>query len=700
MAMKPDRPPLSVSLRQEAEARLKQQQAGSGLRPSAPDTQRLLHELQVHQVELTMQNDELLLVRRKLENALFQYTELYELAPVGYFTLARDGAIRRVNLAGAALLGLECASVVNRRFGLFVSEDMRLEFAAFIDKVFSGQTQEACEICLRRKLHSPLWAHLEAKVSQDAQECFAAVVDITERKKTEDGQTLAKDYLANIINAIGDPVYVKDEVLKFALVNDALCASLGKGREELIATTGMECLPPGPLAHLLEADQRVLSTGVEDLCREVLTGHDGKVRTIITRKTRYVDLKGARFIVAVIRDVTEHDALEAQLRTAQKMEAIGSLAGGVAHDFNNLLSVILSCTGFALEAASEGGSVLDDLKEIEKAAERAATLTRQLLAFSRKQILQPVPLNLNKTATELEKMLMRILGEDIEFVLSLAPELGVVCADPGQVEQVIMNLVVNARDAMPTGGKLLIATSNSEIDERRAASHIEVAPGSYVQLAITDTGEGMNEQTRARIFDPFFTTKEKDKGTGLGLSTVHGIIRQSDGYIWVDSELGHGTTFTILLPRVIPETARATRPLAVLPRTTGSETILVVDDEEALRKVVSRALDAAGYNVLVAQAGDEALRLSAQHAGEIHLLLTDVVMPRMSGRALAEELVKSRPNVAILYMSGYTDDAIVHHGALDVETRFIGKPFTAAELVLKVGVILDEGKAALVAEQQ
>jgi two-component system cell cycle sensor histidine kinase/response regulator CckA len=402
-----------------------------------------------------------------------------------------------------------------------------------------------------------------------------------------------------------------------------------------------------------------------------------------------------------IRDIRERKRLdelrthlEEQLRASQKMDAIGGLAGGVAHDFNNLLSVILSYTAFAMVEAAEGSQIRGDLLEVRKAAERAAELTRSLLAFSRHQVLQPVPLDLNQVATGLEKMLRRILGEDIDFVQALAPGLGVVHADPGQIEQVLMNLVVNARDAMPKGGKLTIETSNVELDAEYATRHVAVAPGSYVLLVVTDTGVGMDQPTLERIFEPFFTTKERGKGTGLGLSTVHGIVKQSGGSIWVYSEPGHGTTFKIYLPRD-PSAVAATdaQPESAPKLYTGTETILVVEDEPALREVVRRTLHAAGYTVLTAACGEDALRTCEQHAGALHLLLVDVVMPRMSGKALADELTGERPTLKVLYMSGYTNDAIVHRGVLDAGTNFLGKPFTTADLTRKVRRVLDEAAA-------
>jgi CheY-like chemotaxis protein len=362
----------------------------------------------------------------------------------------------------------------------------------------------------------------------------------------------------------------------------------------------------------------------------------------------------------------------------------------VAHDFNNLISVILNYTEFAMESAQMGDQLKDDLLEVKTAAERAAVLTRQLLAFSRKQVLQPVLLDLNKIAVGVEKMLRRILGEDIELVLVLAPDLGTTLADPGQIEQVFMNLVVNARDAMPRGGKITIETTNVEVDDEHAARGIDLKIGHYVEVAVADTGCGMDEPTKARLYEPFFTTKEKGKGTGLGLSTVYGIVKQSAGNIWVDSEPGVGTTFKIYLPRqpVTTQAASISAPV-VLRRSTGNETILVVEDEEALRKVATRTLEAAGYTVLTAANGDEALLTCAQHVGDIPLLVTDVVMPRMSGRQLAERLLEILPEIKVLYMSGYTDDAIVHHGVLDAGTHFLSKPFTAADLTQKVQETLD-----------
>jgi PAS domain S-box-containing protein len=480
---------------------------------------------------------------------------------------------------------------------------------------------------------------------------------------------------------------------------------LGLPGEELLGTS---------LFHLMPAEdaRRARATFLELATRQAPivdlenchVGKGGRRIHLLTNGVPLLDEKGAlqgyrgahKDVTARKEAETRREQLEAQLRGAQRMEAIGSLAGGVAHDFNNLLSVIRISTTFALESLTPEQCVGDqstrsDLQEITQATERAVALTRQLLAFGRKQVLQPVALSLNRVASGLEKMLRRILGEDIDLVLALAPDLGIVQADPGQLEQVLMNLVVNARDAMPRGGRLTIETSNVEIDEGHAA----VAPGSHVQLSVTDTGCGMSEQTMARIFEPFFTTKDKGKGTGLGLPTAYGILKQSGGGISVESQPGRGTTFRIYLRRERSAGAvAAAGPLAGPHRVGGNETILLVDDEPGLRHVAKRILDASGYTVLTAGTGDHAMSASGGHAGDLHLLLTDVVMPGMSGRGLAQELSRARPNLKVLYMSGYTDDVIANHGVLDAGTHLIGKPFTASELTRKVREVLDGPPAA------
>ena len=381
---------------------------------------------------------------------------------------------------------------------------------------------------------------------------------------------------------------------------------------------------------------------------------------------------------------------EERLRQSQKLEAIGQLAGGIAHDFNNLLTAINGYSDLTLRRLPAEDPLRHNVEEIKKAGDRAASLTRQLLAFSRKQVLQPKVLDLNSAISELERMLGRLIGEDIELRTMLEPELGRVKADPGQLEQVIMNLAVNARDAMPQGGKLTIETENVSLGEEYAGKHIAVIPGRYVMLAVTDTGKGMDEETKARIFEPVFTTKDLGKGTGLGLSTVYGIVKQSGGNIWVYSELGRGTTFKIYLPRV-DEGAAEYKLRAVSQKAfQGTETILLAEDEEMVRKLASQVLGMYGYQVLESANGGAALLMCERHSGPIHLLLTDVVMPEMSGRDVADRLAQLRPEMKVLYMSGYTDNAIVHQGVLNVGAYFIQKPFSPVVLGQKVRQVLDE----------
>jgi two-component system, cell cycle sensor histidine kinase and response regulator CckA len=479
----------------------------------------------------------------------------------------------------------------------------------------------------------------------------------------------------------------------FKQLNPAWERTLGWTIEELLARPLIEFVHPDDRTATAEEIHREIS-GEQTLTFENrYRCKDGSYRWLQWNAFS-ITLRDEGLIYATARDVTEHRRLEDQLRQSQKMDAIGRLAGGIAHDFNNLLTVILGYADRLQSEIDEGRASRDTLKEIRAAAERAAALTKQLLAFSRRQVLQPRVLALNDIVQDMQQMLQRLIGENIELVTRLSPDLGLVRADPGQLDQVIVNLAVNARDAMPQGGRLEIETANVKVAGPRWHDP-DLPPGDYVRLAVTDTGVGISAQTQARMFEPFFTSKEAGKGTGLGLATVYGIVKQSGGHISVHTELGKGSTFTIMLPQHA-EDARAARPAAAQDARAGGiggETILLVEDEEGVRRLARAELAERGYVVLEAANCEEAFARSKRHRGPIHLLLTDVVMPDGSGRFVAERLTAERPGMRVLYMSGYTDSTMLHHGIAETGLPFLQKPFTTVSLANKVREVMDADRA-------
>ncbi len=523
----------------------------------------------------------------------------------------------------------------------------------------------------------------------------AQVAMAVERKRAEETLRAQQRVLRQVIDANPNLIFVKNWDGKFTLVNQAVADLHGSTVDELIGKGDADVNPNREeVEHFLRDDRDVMSSLQSKLIPEepVTDARRGVTRWFQTVKVPLVSADGtSRHVLGVATEITQRKALETQLVQAQKMEAIGRLAGGLAHDFNNLLTAMLGSADLLLEMLGPEHPGREDVATVREAALRAAELTRQLLAFSRQQVLTPRVLDLNALVAGVEKILRRLIGEDIALHTTLAPALGAVRADPSQLEQVVMNLAVNARDAMPHGGKLTIETANVELDDAYAHEHPPVTPGRYLLLAVSDTGTGMDAKTKARLFEPFFTTKERGKGTGLGLSTVYGIVKQSGGYIWVYSEPGHGTTFKIYLPRVEGKVETAAPAPAPAPSGSrgGSETVLVVEDHGDVRRLTHKVLESRGYTVLVAANGPEALRVAAQHTGPIQLLVTDVVMPGMSGREVGLLLAPQRPEMRVLYLSGYADESIVHHGVLEPGLAFLQKPFTPEGLARKVRDVLD-----------
>ncbi|MBN1424080.1 PAS domain S-box protein [Candidatus Fermentibacteria bacterium] len=953
MARRDNPPGDAAELRREAEE-IARRKAAHSLKSietlSTEEVRKVLHELDVHQIELELQNEELRRAQAELEASRARYFDLYDLAPVGYCTLSEKGLILEVNLAAAALLGVARSALVNRALTSFVYPEDQDIYYLHRKQLFETGAPQACEFRMLRANAGPFWAHVAATAAKDSDgapvrrvvmsditerkkaeatlreseqryhllvdtaqesivvaqdgllkfvnpvtlglleghseqelidrpftefihpddrsmvvanyrrriagepvqsryafrlatrdgsikwvEISAALIewqgrpatlnfltDVTERKRAEEERQSAREFLDRIINAIADPVFVKDDQRRFVLVNDALCAIVGRPREALLGEDGDDMFPEDQVAVFRKMDAGVLDTGNENVNEESLSNlSSGEVRTIVTRKTRYIDPAGRRFLVGVIRDFTERtrveaalresegryrslvelapdaiytiapdgtisslnqafekitgwsceewlgrpfvglvhpddlpgavqsfecslrgefpppyemrirlktggyvvaeftscplvedgrvigelgmarditnrkraeeerDRLQAQLLQAQKMESVGRLAGGVAHDFNNQLQVIFGYTTFAQKHVDPHEPLYADLEEIRKAAQRSADLTRQLLAFARKQTIAPEVLDLNVTIESILKMLRRLIGEAIDLAWLPGKNLWPIKVDPAQIDQILANLCVNARDAIGGVGKITIETRTARFDEVTSAGHVGCVPGEYVMLGVSDDGRGMDKETLDRVFEPFFTTKGAGEGTGLGLAMVHGIVTQNKGFISVQSEPGEGTTFWIYLPRHEGEAVDVLKePVEETPRGQG-ETVLVVEDEVSILRLARRMLEGLGYVVLTAGTPGDATRLAEEHTGEIHLLMTDVVMPQMTGKDLAERIMGTRPGLRCLYMSGYTADVIAPFGVLEDGVRFMQKPFTLEDLARKVREALE-----------
>jgi len=632
--------------------------------------------------------------RKRAEAALHEserrLAELIEISEDLICTHDLQGRIVSVNPAMTRQMGYAREEIVGRVLSEFLAAETKHEFSEYLERIVRDGHAEGFLRVLSRAGEQRVFQYENVlRVVEGGVRIVFGVAHDVQRKWAEQALRLSLNRLEALLNNIPDAAWMKDEHGRFTAINEAYAQFLGRRREEILGKTDADLLPADIAEKFQEEDGSVLATGRSLKVANEFIQADGRRVLFETIKTPIRGGGGRPSgTVGIARDISERRSLEEQLVQSQKMEAVGRLAGGIAHDFNNLLTTILGYSDLVLGELEEDSPIRSEIQEIGKAGERAAALTRQLLAFSRKQIVEPRVLVLNDVVEDLSKMLRRLIGENIDLVTTLDPDPSRVRADPGQIEQILVNLAVNARDAMPGGGQLSIETKNIDDYKPYSSALTNSSPGRYVLLAVSDTGTGMDPETQRHIFEPFYTTKERGKGTGLGLATVYGIVKQSGGDIWVESELDRGARFEVYLPRVDDAVSEAASAPAATLRT-GSETLLLVEDEEAVRGLARRVLEGGGYTVLAGADADEALKLSRQHAGVIDLLVTDVVMPRTSGPQLADQLLAERPRMKVLFISGYAELEIAKRGVLRAETELLQKPFTPDRLIERVREILD-----------
>jgi PAS domain S-box-containing protein len=623
-------------------------------------------------------------LERVIRESEARYRALFERSADPMVLLDEAGLVVQANDAAVSLISSGPQRLLGTRLMEVLNPDDRAEFEAAVLGAFEGSQIPIFEtrLILLEGRPLPVDVDLHPIEVEGRRHLLLHLRDIRWRRA-------AHVWSEMIFRYIGDAVFITEGRGIILLASRSAAELTGYSRDELMGLDIAQLHPPEAVRQWQEVLPG-LTEGEPRVYEGLLRQKDGRMICVEWAIALFF-VDGENYLIGVARDLTERKQLEEQLRQAQKMQAVGQLAGGIAHDFNNLLQVILGYCELLLANLPQGDRMHGQVGEIRKAGDKAASLTRQLLAFSRRQVLQPEVLDLNEVVLNMDQALRRLLGERIDLVTILRPGLERVKADPVQIEQVILNLTVNARDAMPEGGRLTVETDDVELDEDYAREHPSVRPGPHVMLAVADTGAGMDAEALSHLFEPFFTTKEQGRGTGLGLATVYGIVTQSGGGISVESEPGKGSTFRIYLPRFEEEEVQAVQPEAALLRLPrGSETILLVDDEDAVRDLVRQMLQLCGYTVLEASGGEEALEVSGRYEGAIHLMVTDVMMPEMNGREVADRLGPLRPDMRVLYMSGYTDDEIVRQGVLGADVAFLQKPFAPEALARKVREVLDE----------
>jgi len=631
----------------------------------------------------------------QLRESEARFRRLFDQSPIGVGMVTLDFRFVRVNEALCRFLGYREEELLGRTFVEITHPDNLAENREQVGRLARGEIEQyATDKRYLRKDGSAVWGHLSLSLVRDGKTplYFVPMIeDISERRRAEEELRLKTEEMERYFTLALDLLCIADTDGHFRRLNPLWETTLGFELGELVGARFLDLVHPDDLAATRDAVAKLARGELVFNFTNRYRCKDGAYRWIEWRAAPYAE----KLIYAVARDITERirqqeerERLEEQLRQSQRLESIGRLAGGVAHDFNNLLTGITGNISLALLDLRPEDPLHATLIEINKAAESAAGLTRQLLAFSRKQLVAPRVIDPNELIGQMQKMLVRLIGEDIELRTVLQRSVGRVRIDPGQLEQVLVNLAVNARDAMPDGGVLRLETADVRLDEAACQAHPALTPGEHVVITVADTGSGISDEVRQHIFEPFFTTKPKEKGTGLGLATVYGAIKQAGGAIELCPASGRGTTFRLYLPRVNEQAEPLTRPGATSTLPTGSETILLVEDEPIVKELARRLLDRLGYKVLSYLNAGEALLAARRYEGEIHLLLTDVVMPGMNGKAMAEELLALRPGVRVLFTSGYTEEVIAQHGVLDEGIHFIGKPYSPQQLALKLREVL------------